>query len=264
MPALLILGDIEGDGGWSVLAGLSRSWREHGDEAPLVIAHGGGLRGPAALTRDRLADLRRWGIAGVSLTPRAMATPRVHALLSEAETVIRPVNLPEGVPGQRCLQLPLAGDGWWWLAVHNFSECEGAEDPEESLRQVLGTIPATAPLLIEIQGAGLAEKRGLVGWLRRTWSGPVHWYGVGFGTEAGRDLTVDGLLNIADVGKIGYERAIDGEEPAVWWARYRREPVPSGRPLVGPVQVDALLVRIDPSGRRVAVTRWRGIGRAHV
>ncbi|MCB1232092.1 MAG: TIGR00282 family metallophosphoesterase [Verrucomicrobiae bacterium] len=107
MLRILFLGDIVGEPGRkAVIARLPELRRER--EIDFVIANGENAAGGRGITPKICIDLLRAGIAVVTLGDHAWDQAEIVPFMETEPRLLRPINYPEGTPGQGSVVLETA------------------------------------------------------------------------------------------------------------------------------------------------------------
>lgn len=252
MLRLLFIGDVVGERAVEAVVGLLPGLREElGLDAAVV--NGENAAGGAGITPE-LADRLLSAADFLTLGDHAFDREEAAPYLEREERIIRPANLPEGLPGRGWGSFEAGGARVGVACVQGRLFMREACSPFEASDRVLEELREADVVLFDLHAEATSEKQAL-GW---------HLDGraaAALGTHthvptADLRLLPGGTAYVSDVGMAGSPDGIIGmDREGFMEVFFRRRRAPVG-PAGGPVRVDAVLVEADPrSGRAVGVSR---------
>jgi len=249
---LLFVGDVVGEGAVDAVVGLLPRLREElGLDA--VVVNGENAAGGAGIT-PQLAERLLSAADFITLGDHAFDREEAAAYLDREGRIIRPANLPEGLPGRGWGAFEVGGARVGVACVQGRLFMREACSPFEAADRALEGLRGADLVLFDLHAEATSEKQAL-GW---------HLDGraaAALGTHthvptADLRLLPGGTAYVSDVGMAGSPDGIIGMDREGFmevFLRRRRAPVTPAR---GPVRVDAVLVEADPkSGRAVGASR---------
>ncbi|ABG03490.1 conserved hypothetical protein [Rubrobacter xylanophilus DSM 9941] len=252
MLRLLFVGDVVGEGAVDAVVGLLPRLREElGLDAAVV--NGENAAGGAGIT-PQLAERLLSAADFITLGDHAFDREEAAAYLDREGRIIRPANLPEGLPGRGWGAFEAGGARVGVACVQGRLFMREACSPFEAADRALEGLRGADLVLFDLHAEATSEKQAL-GW---------HLDGraaAALGTHthvptADLRLLPGGTAYVSDVGMAGSPDGIIGMDREGFmevFLRRRRAPVTPAR---GPVRVDAVLVEADPkSGRAVGASR---------
>ncbi|WP_233451818.1 TIGR00282 family metallophosphoesterase [Rubrobacter xylanophilus] len=241
---LLFIGDVVGERAVEAVAGLLPGLRE---ELRLdgVVVNGENAAGGAGITPE-LAERLLSAADFITLGDHAFDREEAAPYLEQEGRIIRPANLPEGLPGQGWGSFEAGGARVGVVCVQGRLFMREVCSPFEAADRALEELRGADVVLFDLHAEATSEKQAL-GW---------HLDGraaAALGTHthvptADLRLLPGGTAYVSDVGMAGSPDGIIGMDREGFmevFFRRRRAPV---RPAAGPVRVDAVLVEADPEG----------------
>lgn len=255
MLTILFLGDIVGEPGRSAVIGqLPELKRKTG--ADFVVVNGENAAGGRGITGKITIDLLRAGVSVVTTGDHIWDQKEIAAFLPTEPRLLRPINYPEGAPGQGAIVLETAKGK---IGVINV-QCRTfmlpiLENPFHALRRVVEQIRAeTSVIFVDVHGETTSEKIALGRFLDGKVSAVI-------GTHthvqtADEQIFPGGTAFLCDAGMCGPANGILGRsiEPIVH--RFTSN-LPASFPVArGEVRLRGALIEIDEiSGRAERITR---------
>ncbi|MEM8738483.1 MAG: TIGR00282 family metallophosphoesterase [Planctomycetota bacterium] len=161
---IAFLGDVVGTPGRMALTQQLPVLRE-AHRAELVIANVENTANGSGITPEQVRKLRDAGLDGMTLGDHAFRKQQIKATLSEAEDLIRPINLPGRAWGRGWMRRPWPGGGGPDVVVVTvmgrlFMNSVQADDPFAALDGFLDSLRSGPPAVViaEIHGEATSEK----------------------------------------------------------------------------------------------------------
>ncbi|HEY50110.1 MAG TPA: TIGR00282 family metallophosphoesterase [Dehalococcoidia bacterium] len=247
---LLMIGDVVGRPGRKAVAELlPRLRQEH--ELDLVIANGENAAGGIGITPATAEELFQSGVDVITSGNHIWHHKEIIPLLESEPRILRPLNMPPGVPGNGYIitECAMVVNLLGRVFMGHF-EC-----PFRAMDQLLEEVSDKPPvILVDFHGEATAEKMAL-GWYLDGRVSAV----LGTHTHVG---TVDtrvlprGTAYVSDVGMVGAADSVIGDNTELVIERFltqmpHRLSVGKGNPLF-----NSILVDIDnASGRASSISR---------
>jgi metallophosphoesterase (TIGR00282 family) len=251
---VLCIGDVFGRPGREALAatlpGVRRDRR-----IDLVIANGENSAHGAGMTVATAQMLFAAGVDVITGGNHTFHRRDTGSYLQQEARALRPLNYPPGTPGHGSLELRCGGARVLVLNAIGRLFMKPVDDPFRALEEALALAdPAIRVIVVDFHAEATSEKRAMGFFLDGRAS-------IVFGTHthvptADAQILPHGTAYVTDVGMVGTRHSVIGMEVEPAIESFRTLPSPRADNARGPVDVNALLVEIDPaSGRSLAVTR---------
>jgi len=250
---VLCIGDVFAQPGRTALKKtLPKLRRDH--TLDLVIANGENSADGSGLTAASAKDLFAAGVDVITSGNHIWRRKEVLSYLAYEPRVLRPLNFPPGAPGSGSLLLERAGTPILVLNALGRLFMTALDDPFRALDAALAHHPTVKVVLVDFHAEATSEKRAMGFYL----DGRVS---LVFGTHthvptADAQILPKGTAYVTDLGMVGVRHSVIGltVQPTIdgfTTALPRR-----AGPAEGPVDVNAVLVEIDPiNGRATAILR---------
>lgn len=223
-----------------------------------MICNASGLFGAGGRPASHFERLFDSGIDIVTLGAKSLARPAVREFLasdSSARTVIRPLNLPPGAPGNGSVKLETAAGACWIVSLDTGDDRMPVEPAWEALVSFERSLSDRLPVVIDMHGPDLELKQALA-WRASSLGRPIHVIGTGLGCIAGHPAVRNGRACVPDAGVAAEESAINGMSPDAWWQH--REHLHGGSSIPPErILIDAIRLRLDENGRAASLERLR-------
>lgn len=248
MIRVLFLGDIVGHPGRLMLRDqLAAIRRERAVDC--VVANAENAAGGAGLTAEIAHSLREWGVDAITLGDHVWDQRQFDTQIDGLHHVCRPANLPPGSPGKAYL---IVDAGKLRLGIVTFLGRTlmklHADCPFRTADEILAEIiPQCDVLLVEIHAETTAEKISF-GWYMDGRATAV----VGTHTHvatADERFLPRGTAYITDVGMTGPHHSVIGRELEPVIARFIDSMPRKFNIASGDVQINGVLLEIDPETR---------------
>ncbi|WP_047864074.1 TIGR00282 family metallophosphoesterase [Rubrobacter aplysinae] len=253
---LLFIGDVVGEGGVEAVRALSPRLREE-LSLDAVVANGENSAGGRGITREMARPLLE-EVDLVTLGDHAYDEEEARELLEEEPRILRPANFAPESPGAGWGTFDAGGRrvGVAVLQGRVFMQ-EVPESPFEAADRVTEALgrEGAGIVIIDFHAEATAEKEGL-GYYLGDRAGAV----IGTHTHvptADEKLLPGGTAYISDVGMVGGSEGIIGIDRESFMGLLLYGDPPVGGPHAGPVELNAVLVEFDGSGRAVGIQRVR-------
>lgn len=214
--SILFLGDIVGKPGReAILLGLPELVAKH---KPLfVIVNGENAASGAGITPAIAEDLFNWGVDAITLGNHAFRKKEIYPYLDAGRAIVRPNNLPPGVPGKGMVVVEKDGIR---LAVANLCGrvfLDGYDDPFADADRLVEAA-GTDHLLLDFHAEATSEKIAMAVHLdgRATAVLGTHTH-VATADERVQD---GGTAAITDVGMTGPVDSVLGTDPRIILRRF--------------------------------------------
>ena len=253
---LLFIGDIVGSPGRKVLAELLPGLRAQ-HRLDVVVANGENSAGGNGITPDTAAEIYAAGVDVITCGDHLWDQKEVEILLDEETRFVRPVNYPDGTPGQGSTVIERSGQptvGVINAQGNTFMRGE-LDNPFRSVKEELKKLAPVAPvILLDFHAEATSEKIAMA----RMLDGHVS---VVVGTHthvqtADEFIFPGGTAFLCDAGFTGPHDSVLGRdwEPVVerfLTSQPRRFPVAKDR-----VLLQGLMVEVDgATGKALTVER---------
>lgn len=255
---ILFLGDLVGEPGRKAVIQHLAEWRSR-HQIDFVVANGENAAGGRGITPKIAIDLLRAGVAVITTGDHVWDQADIIDYFSTEPRLLRPINYPEGTPGQGSVVLEtdkgpvgvINGQGRAFIQPPLDNPFLVCESEARRLRA-----DGVGPLLLDFHAETTSEKIAM----GRLLDGKVS---VVVGTHthvqtADETIFPGGTAYLTDAGMCGPETSVLGRavESVVW--RFQTG-LPTRFPVAkGPVIACGLIVSIDPaSGRALELSRFR-------
>lgn len=255
MIRLLFLGDVVGEPGRkAVIGSLSRLKEEW--ELDFTVVNGENAAGGRGITPKICIDLMRAGAAVVTTGDHVWDQREIVPFLDTEPRLLRPVNYPEGTPGQGWIVLGTAKGPVGVVNVQTRTFMQPILDnPFRALDQVIETVRAETPVVfVDVHGETTSEKIAIGRYLDGRVSAVV-------GTHthvqtADETVFPNGTAFLCDAGMCGAQDSILGRVPGPIIKRFL-DNMPAAFPIAkADVWIKGALVEIDESsGRTLRIQR---------
>lgn len=251
---ILFLGDICGRIGRDAVKEFLPGLQETHD--PLfTIVNGENTASGIGITPDIAEELFRHGVDAITLGNHAFKKREVYPYLDSNPCIVRPANLPHGVPGKGHVQISKNGIS---LVVMNLSGrvyLEGYDDPFACANQILTTL--TTPHIFVDFHAEVTSEKVAMGWHLDGRVSAV----VGTHTHvqtADERLLLEGTAYITDVGMCGPRDGVIGMDREIILERFRTGMPTKFEVAGGPAVICGVVVSVERStGRATDIERVR-------
>lgn len=255
MLRILFLGDIVGEPGRrAVIASVPRFKAERGVD--FVIVNGENAAGGRGITRKIGIDLLRAGVAVITTGDHVWDQKEVVDYLPTEPRCLRPINYPDGTPGQGSIVLETPKGK---IAVVNVQGRTFMQPPLENpflrMEQEVEELRKETPVIfVDVHAETTSEKIAMGRFLDGRVSAVV---GTHTHTQtADEQIFPGGTAFLCDAGMCGPQESILGREIAPIINRFM-----TSRPILypiapGPVKMHGAIVDIDEAtGRALAIER---------
>ncbi len=249
---ILFVGDIVGKPGRRALKmWLPRLIEEH--QADLVIANGENGAGGFGLTREVALEILNTGVDVVTSGNHIWDKKEFIPVLDQMERIIRPANYPPGVPGKGWAEVRTpAGLPVVVINLEGRIFMDPLDCPFRKADEILKQHPETVAV-IDFHAEASSEKMALAWYLDGRVSAIV-------GTHthvqtADEQILPSGTAYITDLGMTGPSLSIIGMKPQDPLKRFLTHLPSRFEVAKGPVQLNALLVKINPITRKAVGLR---------
>jgi 2',3'-cyclic-nucleotide 2'-phosphodiesterase len=255
MLNLLFIADVIGAPGRDVVQGLLPQLRRR-YAIDLVVCNGENSAGGFGITRDSAAGLFEAGVDVLTGGNHLWDRKESHGYIAEENRLVRPANLPPGVPGQGWRIVP-ARDGTPVGIVNLLGRVfmKEADDPFRVIEQALAALQGKCrAILVDFHAETTAEKVAM-GWHL---DGRVS---VVVGTHTHVQTADDrvlpkGTAYLSDAGMTGGFESVIGMDRVAALRRFLTSMPERLSPAAGDLRLDAALIRIDPAtGRAHSIQR---------
>ena len=255
MITVLFLGDIVGEPGREAAMRAVRIFQKSRG-VDFVIANGENAAGGRGITGRIAIDLLRSGIAVITTGDHAWDQKDTAAFMATEPRLLRPVNYPQGVPGQGSIVLDTAKGK---VAVMNLQGRtfmnQQLDNPfPAALAEVERLQEETSTIIVDFHAETTSEKIAMGRFLDGKVSAVL-------GTHthvqtADEKILPNGTAFLCDAGMCGPEHSILGRDPRNIIKRFI-DGLPTPFPVAGgPVRVCGAVIEIDEvTGLAIAIRR---------
>lgn len=253
---IMMFGDVIGRPGREAVArylpGLAEEHRPD-----IVLANGENLAGGLGITRDTALPLFECGVDVITLGNHSWSQRSGEAFIANEPRVVRPANLPPGVPGRGCAVFETrSGTKIGVINLLGRVLMTPVDDPfraaESAVQQIRGETPI---ILVDVHAEATSEKAALAWDL----DGKVTAV-VGTHTHVptcDERVLPGGTAFVTDVGMVGPRNSILGVSPAIVIANLRLQMKPRIDVASGPAVVSGVVVEADDAtGRAISISRF--------
>src|SRR4030042_686018 len=245
-----MVGDVVGKPGRKAVSVLLPELREKHD-LDLIIANGENASGGVGLTPDTAEELFRSGVDVITSGHHIWPHKEIIAYIENEPRVLRPLNMPPGVPGrgylltEKAMVVSLMGR----VFVGHF-DC-----PFRAMDHLLEEVNPRPPVIIvDFHGEATAEKIAL-GWYLDGRVSAVLGTHTHVGTIDTRVLP-QGTAFVSDVGMVGATNSVIGDDVDSVIERFltlmpHRLSVGKGNPMLNSVLIDV----DDKTGKALSINR---------
>ncbi|MDR7418357.1 MAG: TIGR00282 family metallophosphoesterase [Armatimonadota bacterium] len=258
---LLFVGDVTGKPGRRILADrLPALRRAHGLD--VVIANGENAAGGVGLTAGVAAELFAAGVDILTGGNHIWQNREAYDLLDAEPRVLRPANYPPGVPGRGAAVITTPGGAR--IGVLNLQGrvfMSHIDDPFRAGREHARSLRASVPVVVVDFHAEATSEKVALGWYLDGRVSAV----VGTHTHvqtADERLLPGGTAYITDVGMTGPRDGVIGMAREAILERFLTQLPTRFEVAPGPVQLNAVLIRVDEAGRATAIERVSALSEA--
>lgn len=220
----------------------------------LVIANGENSAHGAGITITSARDLFDAGVDVITGGNHTWHRREARAYLEQETRVIRPLNYPRGTPGRGAVTVQVGDTPVLVLNALGRLFMKPMEDPFQALNGVLEGSHGVKVIVVDFHAEATSEKRAMGFFL----DGKVSLM-VGTHTHvptADAQILPRGAAYVTDLGMVGARYSVIGLEVPNAVAGFTTGLPSFAQPALGPVEVNAVLVDVDPaSGKATAITR---------
>ncbi|MFA6131351.1 MAG: TIGR00282 family metallophosphoesterase [Patescibacteria group bacterium] len=258
---LLIYGDVVGKLGRAGVRLAIDEWRKE-TNTDIVIANAENVAHGKGIGEKQLAELRNAGVDVFTGGNHSVEGKNAGLLLNdETLPITRPANMSSALPGRGVIVFEKNGVAP--LVVINLigqvNMRQAYDSPFHKLDDILETYQETSPFKIIDWHADVTSEKNIMGWYADGKVSLVYGTHAHVPTADARILP-KGTGYISDIGMTGPHHSIIGVtvEPSI--IRFRDQIM---RPMdvveSGPIEVHAIAVSLDPTGRTVDIRHLRKI-----
>jgi len=249
---ILFVGDIVGKPGRRALRmWLPRLMEDH--QVDLVVANGENGAGGFGLTREVALEILNMGVDVITSGNHIWDKKEFLPLLDQLERIIRPANYPPGVPGRGWVKVRTQ-EGFP-VVVANLEGrifMDPLDCPFRKAEEILQEHPESV-VVIDFHAEASSEKMALAWYLDGRVSAIV-------GTHthvqtADEQILPSGTAYITDLGMTGPSLSIIGMKPQDPLKRFLTHLPARFEVARGPVQLNALMIEVDPITRKAKVLK---------
>lgn len=254
---ILFLGDVCGEPGRNAVALCLPPLREE-MRPDFVIVNAENAAGGYGITPRLAEELFRAGANCLTTGDHAFDRKEAWEYLSTEPRILRPLNLPAGVPGQGWAVYPLPGGSKNSIAVVNLVGrvfMKPADCPFRAVQSVLEQLrPLTRTIIVDFHAEATAEKQGMAHFLDGKVSAVI-------GTHthiqtADERILAGGTAFIADAGMCGAFDSVLGMRKDLALRRLIELLPVRLYPATDDIRINGVLIDIDPgTGRALKIVR---------
>ena len=247
---ILFIGDIVGSPGRRAVCGLLPGMRQR-HQADMVIANGENAAHGRGITARNMHELLGAGVDVVTSGNHIWDQKEIISYMDAQVPLLRPVNYPNGVPGQGYL----VQDGVLVVNLMGRTFMLDVDCPFRTMDRLLAELPSVPKIVFVDFHADATSEKVAMGWYLDGRVSAV----VGSHTHvptADARVLPKGTAFISDAGMSGPVISIIGNEIQAVLNRYLTQ-MPGPLPVAeGPATIGAVLVEIDDaSGRALSIRR---------
>ena len=249
---LLFVGDVCGAAG---LRAAVRYIRERRDDFDAVVVNGENVTNGRGLSRKHFGALLDAGADVVTLGNHSFDQRETLDYIEEAPRLLRPLNMPRGVPGLgvRTVDLP-SGARLTVMQLMGRVFMEPIDNPFRVADEALESLPGDVPVLVDMHAEATSEKK-VMGWHLRGRVAAV--LGTHTHVQTADERIDQGTAYLTDVGMTGVEDSAIGVEFPEVHHRFTQQTPKRYRPAEGRAMVQAAELTIEGvKATAVARVRW--------
>jgi metallophosphoesterase (TIGR00282 family) len=249
---LLFVGDVCGAAGLRAAVQYIRLRR---DDVDAVVVNGENVTNGRGLSRKHFGALIDAGADVVTLGNHSFDQREALEYIEETPRLLRPLNLPRGVPGLGVRTFDLAsGDRLTVMQLMGRVFMDAIDDPFRVADEALESVPLDAPVLVDMHAEATSEKK-VMGWHLRGRVAAV--LGTHTHVQTSDERIDRGTAYLTDVGMTGVEDSAIGAEFPEIHHRFTQQTPKRYRPAEGRAMVQAAELTIDGlKATAIARVRW--------
>lgn len=237
---LLFVGDVCGASGLRAAVQYIRLRR---DEMDAIIVNGENITNGRGLSRKHFGALMDAGVDVVTLGNHSFDQREALEYIEETPRLLRPLNLPRGVPGLGVRTYDLvSGDRLTVMQLMGRVFMEAIDDPFRVADEALDAVPVDVPVLVDMHAEATSEKK-VMGWHLRGRVAAV--LGTHTHVQTADERIDRGTAYLTDVGMTGVEDSAIGVEFPEVHHRFTQKTPKRYRPAEGRAMVQAAELTID-------------------
>lgn len=250
-----MLGDIVGRPGRNAVSQhLPRLIKEHQPE--VVIANGENAAGGLGINRNTALPLFDAGVNVITLGNHVWAQQGIEELLDSELRIIRPANLPPGLPGRGFgVFKTKAGNKIGVMNLLGRTFMDPVDDPFRAADAALDEIlPETPIIIVDMHAEATSEKAALAWYLDGRASAVL-------GTHThiptcDERVLPNGTAFVTDIGMVGPRDSILGMNVDVIVERFRTQMKQKFEVATGPAILSGVIIDVDnQTGRAASISR---------
>lgn len=255
---ILMLGDVVGKPGRNAVSRhLPKLLGEH--QPDFVIANGENAAGGIGITLDTALPLFDAGVDTITLGNHVWAQQGMDGLFSREPRIIRPANLPPGLPGNGAGVFPTK-DGMGRVGVINLlgrTFMVAVDDPFRAADAAVSELARETPVIIVDMHAEATSEKGAIAWDLRGRVSAV----LGTHTHVptcDERILPGGTAFVTDVGMVGPRDSILGMKVEAVIHGFRTQMKQRFEVASGPSVLSGVLVEVDDdTGQARSIERIR-------
>ncbi len=255
MIRILFLGDIVGEPGRNAVTRMVPTFMKERD-VDFVIVNGENAAGGRGITGRIAIDLLRCGVAVITTGDHVWDQKETAGFISTEPRLLRPINYPEGAPGQGSIVLQTSKGKVAVLNVQGRTFMQPIlENPFLAVQAEVERLREETPVIVVDMHAETTSEKIAMG---RFLDGSVS---AVFGTHthvqtADERIFPGGTAFLCDAGMCGPDDSCLGREPGPIIKRFM-DNLPSAFPVArGPVRICGALIEVDEAtGRATSIQR---------
>lgn len=252
---ILCVGDIVGGPGRLIFAEVVKKLRaEHAIH--IVIANAENAAAGNGITLALANDLFKAGADVLTLGDHAWGQKDLEATIGSEKRILRPVNYPDGVPGQGCGTYPTSLGPISVVSLQGRVFMKPADCPFRAMDAVLKTLPANVPVIVDFHAEATSEKIAMGHYL----DGRVAAL-VGTHTHVQTSdamLLPKGTAYLTDLGMTGPALSVIGREIAPVTKKFLTGMPAKFDVAKGPAVLEGALLELDnATGKALSITPYR-------
>jgi metallophosphoesterase (TIGR00282 family) len=252
---ILFIGDIVGRPGREKAIRTLERYRQTDNFPDLVVANGENAAGGFGLTHAIYQELLNAGVQVITMGNHTWDKKEIFDFISEANHLVRPINYPEGAPGQGFVVAEVKGYSVGIVNAMGRVFMANLDCPFRAIDRAIQYLSGeTRVILVDMHAEATAEKRALAWHLDGRVSAV-------FGTHthiqtADETILPGGTAYLTDTGMTGPYNSVIGMkiEPAI---RKMMTQLPERFEVAeGPAQFNAVRIRVEAeTGRAISIER---------